>query len=146
MEPHPGTRRPQLALDGATAHELPSYAVQHAGVAITMVADAAAVREVAFGGGMLGALRPGAVWAQMATIGVAAADELNARVAAERPDVSFVDAPVSGTRHRPRAASCSSWRPGRKRRGRSWTRYSPRSASGPSGWAPPGPGTGSSWS
>ena len=63
-----------------------------------MVADAAAVREVAFGGGMLGALRPGAVWAQMATIGVAAADELNARVAAERPDVSFVDAPVSGTR------------------------------------------------
>ncbi|HTT53838.1 MAG TPA: NAD(P)-dependent oxidoreductase [Streptosporangiaceae bacterium] len=88
----------QLALEGATAHELPSYAVQHADVAISMVADAAAVREVAFAGGMLGALRPGAVWAQMATIGVAAVDELNTRVGQERPDVSFVDAPVSGTK------------------------------------------------
>jgi 3-hydroxyisobutyrate dehydrogenase len=34
----------------------------------------------------------------MGTIGAAATDELNARVSRERPDVYFVDAPVSGTR------------------------------------------------
>ena len=63
-----------------------------------MVADAQAVEAVAFGDGMLAAMRPGSVWAQMATIGVAATDELNTRVGQEHPDVYFVDAPVSGTR------------------------------------------------
>ena len=88
----------QLAQDGATAHELPNYAVQHADVVITMLADAAAVDQVAFTGSMLGTLRPGTVWAQMGTIGVAATDELAGRVSKERPDVLFVDAPVSGTK------------------------------------------------
>ena len=88
----------QLAGQGATAHERPDAAVRHADVVITMVADAAAVRDVAFGQGMLAAMQPSAVWAQMATIGVAATAELAGRVAAERPDVSYVDAPVSGTR------------------------------------------------
>ena len=87
-----------LAAEGAVAHELPSYAVAHADVVITMLADAEAVKSVAFGQGMLAAMRPGAVWAQMGTIGVAAISELAARVAEERPDVRFVDAPVSGTR------------------------------------------------
>jgi 3-hydroxyisobutyrate dehydrogenase len=88
----------QLAQDGATAHELPNYAVEHADVVITMLADAAAVEQVAFTGSMLESLRPGTVWAQMGTIGVAATDELAARVSKERPDVLFVDAPVSGTK------------------------------------------------
>jgi 3-hydroxyisobutyrate dehydrogenase len=88
----------QLAQHGATAHELPNYAVEHADVVITMLADAAAVEQVAFTGSMLETLRPGAVWAQMGTIGVAATDELAARVSKERPDVLFVDAPVSGTK------------------------------------------------
>jgi 3-hydroxyisobutyrate dehydrogenase len=88
----------QLALDGATAHELPNYAVEHADVVITMVADAAAVEQVAFTDSMLESLRPGTVWAQMGTIGVAATDDLAARVSKERPDVLFVDAPVSGTK------------------------------------------------
>jgi 3-hydroxyisobutyrate dehydrogenase len=88
----------QLASEGATAHELPDAAVRNADVVITMVADADAVQDVAFGQGMLAAMRPGAVWAQMATIGVAATEQLAARVATERPDVSYVDAPVSGTR------------------------------------------------
>jgi 3-hydroxyisobutyrate dehydrogenase len=92
-----------LAAEGAVAHELPASAVAQADVVITMLADAEAAESVAFGPvdsgpGMLGALRPGAVWAQMGTIGVAATDELNARVRKERPDVYFVDAPVSGTR------------------------------------------------
>jgi 3-hydroxyisobutyrate dehydrogenase len=47
---------------------------------------------------MLAAMAPGAVWAQMGTIGVAATEELGGGVAAQRPDVTFVDAPVSGTR------------------------------------------------
>jgi 3-hydroxyisobutyrate dehydrogenase len=91
-------RAAALAAEGAVAHESPAKAVAHADVVITMLADAEAVRLVAFGEGMLAALRPGAVWSQMGTIGVAAVDELAARVRDERPDVYFVDAPVSGTR------------------------------------------------
>jgi 3-hydroxyisobutyrate dehydrogenase len=88
----------QLAQEGATAHERPASAVEHADVVITMLANADAVRQVAFGEGMLEAMRPGAVWAQMATIGVAATEELDARVKADYPQISFVDAPVSGTK------------------------------------------------
>jgi 3-hydroxyisobutyrate dehydrogenase len=88
----------QLAADGATAHEDPADAVRHADVVITMVADAAAVNQVAFGSGMLEAMRPEAAWSQMSTIGVSATGELGARVSKERPDVYFADAPVAGTR------------------------------------------------
>jgi 3-hydroxyisobutyrate dehydrogenase len=87
-----------LVPEGAVAHEMPSYAVEHADVAITVVADADAVEQVAFVEGMVESLRPGSVWAQMATIGVRATEALAARVAKERPDIYFVDAPVSGTR------------------------------------------------
>lgn len=87
-----------LAADGATAHEDAPDAVREADVVITMVADADAVNQVAFTFGMLEAMRPQSVWAQMGTIGVTAAGELAARAGKERPDVYFVDAPVSGTR------------------------------------------------
>jgi 3-hydroxyisobutyrate dehydrogenase len=87
-----------LAEAGAVAHTDPASAVAHAGVVITMLSDAAAVRSVALDAGMLAAMAPGAVWAQMGTIGVAATDELAGLVARQRPDVLFVDAPVSGTR------------------------------------------------
>ena len=87
-----------LAADGATAREDARDAVRDVDVVITMVADADAVNQVAFDFGMLEALRPQAVWAQMSTIGVTATEELAARVSKERPDVYFVDAPVSGTR------------------------------------------------
>jgi 3-hydroxyisobutyrate dehydrogenase len=40
----------------------------------------------------------GTVWAQMGTIGVEATEYLNAEAATRRPDVVFVDAPVSGSR------------------------------------------------
>jgi 3-hydroxyisobutyrate dehydrogenase len=87
-----------LAAGGATAHEYARDAVREADVVITMVADADAVTQVAFGDGMLAAMRPQAAWAQMGTIGVTATEDLAARVSKDRPDVSFVDAPVSGTR------------------------------------------------
>lgn len=87
-----------LAADGASAHEDAPDAVREADVVITMVADSDAVTQVAFGEGMLEAMQPQAAWAQMGTIGVTATEELAARVSKERPDVSFVDAPVSGTR------------------------------------------------
>jgi 3-hydroxyisobutyrate dehydrogenase len=91
-------RAAALAEAGAVAHTGPAGAAAHAGVVITMLADAVAVRSVALDAGMLAAMVPGAVWAQMATIGVAATDELAGLVARQRPDVLFVDAPVSGTR------------------------------------------------
>jgi 3-hydroxyisobutyrate dehydrogenase len=41
---------------------------------------------------------PGAVWAQMGTIGVTATTGLASRLGRIRPDVTFVDAPVSGSK------------------------------------------------
>ena len=87
-----------LAAQGAAVHTSAPDAVAAADVVITMLADAAAVTRVALDDGMLGALRPGAVWAQMGTIGAAATAELAAATAQLRPDVAFVDAPVSGSR------------------------------------------------
>jgi 3-hydroxyisobutyrate dehydrogenase len=91
-------RAADLAAAGAVAHADPADAVAHAGVVITILSDAAATRSVALDAGMLAAMQPGAVWAQMGTIGVAATEELAAVAATQRPDVMFVDAPVSGTR------------------------------------------------
>lgn len=88
----------QLAAAGAAAHGRPGEAVAYADVVITMLADAAAVRSVAIDQDMLDALQRGAVWAQMATIGVQATEQLAHVVADTRPEVRFVDAPVSGTR------------------------------------------------
>jgi 3-hydroxyisobutyrate dehydrogenase len=47
---------------------------------------------------MLAALAPGAIWAQMSTIGVAGIDRVAAMVQDERPDVTLVDAPVTGSK------------------------------------------------
>jgi 3-hydroxyisobutyrate dehydrogenase len=47
---------------------------------------------------MLAALAPGAIWAQMSTIGVAGIDRVAAMAGAERPDVMLLDAPVSGSK------------------------------------------------
>ena len=89
-------RAADVAASGAVAHADPADAVAGADVVITMLADATAVRSVE--ARMLAAMRPGAVWAQMGTIGVGATEELAAAVAGRRPDVAFVDAPVSGSR------------------------------------------------
>jgi 3-hydroxyisobutyrate dehydrogenase len=47
---------------------------------------------------MLAALGPGAIWAQMSTIGLAGIERVAALVGAERPDVVLLDAPVSGSK------------------------------------------------
>jgi 3-hydroxyisobutyrate dehydrogenase len=48
--------------------------------------------------GMLAALAPGAIWVQMSTIGVAGIERVAAMVDDERPDVTLIDAPVSGSK------------------------------------------------
>ena len=91
-------RAATLAEAGAVAHADPAGAAANAAVVITILSEAAATRSVAVDAGMLAAMAPGAVWAQMGTVGVAATEEFAGFVAAQRPDVLFVDAPVSGTR------------------------------------------------
>ena len=67
-----------------------------AGIVVTMVTDADVVVSIAQEQGMLAALAPDAVWVQMSTIGVAGIERVAALADAERPDVTLVDAPVSG--------------------------------------------------
>ncbi len=73
-------------------------AVKDAGVVITMVTDTEAVTSIAVDLGLLEALPRGAVWAQMSTIGVAGTATIGAIVEEHRPDVLFLDAPVSGSK------------------------------------------------
>jgi 3-hydroxyisobutyrate dehydrogenase len=87
-----------LAARGAVVADSAADAARQAGIVVTMVTDAAAVVSIAHDQGMLAALAPGAVWAQMSTIGVAGIERVAAMVAAEREDVLLVDAPVSGSK------------------------------------------------
>ena len=88
----------RLAQDGARAAGSAPDAVRDADVVITMLPTAAVVESVMFGDRVVEAFRPGAVWAQMGTIGVEATEQDAARMAEIRPDVLFVDAPVSGSK------------------------------------------------
>jgi 3-hydroxyisobutyrate dehydrogenase len=72
-------------------------AAERADVVITMVTNAEAVLSIANEHGLVEALRPGAVWAQMSTIGVEATEQL-VTLLGKRSDVLFVDAPVSGSK------------------------------------------------
>jgi 3-hydroxyisobutyrate dehydrogenase len=83
-----------LASDGIRIADSPATAAAGVDVLITMLFDAAAVREVAQEA--LPALPAGALWLQMSTVGVAGTRELAALARAH--DVAFVDAPVLGTR------------------------------------------------
>ena len=73
-------------------------AARQAAIVVTMVTDADAVISIARDQGMLAALAPGGIWAQMSTIGVAGIDRVAAIARSERPDVMLLDAPVSGSR------------------------------------------------
>jgi 3-hydroxyisobutyrate dehydrogenase len=81
---------------GATLCDTPAEAVEGAGFVLTPLADAGAIAETMDEDGALGAMARDAVWLQVATVGVAAADEL-ADLAAEY-GVAYVDAPLLGTR------------------------------------------------
>jgi 3-hydroxyisobutyrate dehydrogenase len=87
-----------LAEAGAAVAASPSEAVRDARVVITMLPTAEIVNAVIFDGGVAEAFAEGAVWAQMGTIGVTATQQAAIRLGQLRPDVLFVDAPVSGSK------------------------------------------------
>ena len=132
MEPL-AVRGDPLSEAGARVAHSPDEAVRDASIVITMLPTADVVNAVIFDGNVAEAFAQGAVWAQMGTIGLAATTEIAGKLRKLRPDVLFVDAPVSAARARPRPASCSSWPPARLRRIRSLTGCSPQSAARPCG-------------
>jgi 3-hydroxyisobutyrate dehydrogenase len=87
-----------LAEHGAQVAGTAADAARQASIVVTMVTDADAVLSVARDQGMLAALAPGAIWAQMSTIGVAGIGRVAAMAGVERPDVMLLDAPVSGSK------------------------------------------------
>jgi len=87
-----------LAELGADVAETAADAAGRAAIVVTMVTDEDAIVSIARDQGMLPALAPGAVWAQMSTIGVAGIERVSGMVDAERPDVTLLDAPVSGSK------------------------------------------------
>jgi 3-hydroxyisobutyrate dehydrogenase len=93
------TPRTTLVGLGATAFDDPRSAVKAATVVVTLLPTAEAVTDVMVGQGVVDAMAPQAIWVQMGTIGAEAIDALDAEVRVRRPDIRFVDAPVSGSRH-----------------------------------------------
>jgi 3-hydroxyisobutyrate dehydrogenase len=95
-------REPESTKDlgklGADVAESAAEAAARAGIVITMVTNADAVVSIASDQGMLDALAPGAIWAQMSTIGVAGTERVSDLVESHRHDVTLLDAPVSGSR------------------------------------------------
>jgi 3-hydroxyisobutyrate dehydrogenase len=95
-------RSPQVAAPlagtGARVASSARDAVRDARVVITMLPTAEAVESVIITGGVAEAFAPGAVWAQMGTIGIEATTDFASRLGQLRPGVLFVDAPVSGSK------------------------------------------------
>ena len=87
-------RAQPLAEHGATVVETAADAVAGADVVLTMLFDGTAVREVIEEAGP--AMREGAIWMQSTTVGVDEVPEFAA--IAQRLGVTYVDAPVLGTR------------------------------------------------
>jgi 3-hydroxyisobutyrate dehydrogenase len=86
-----------LAAAGAEVTASAREAISGARVVITMLPTAEAVESVIFADDRP-AFAPGAAWVQMGTIGVTATTTLAGRLSRMRPDVMFVDAPVSGSK------------------------------------------------
>ena len=86
-----------LVAAGALAAASAQDAIRDARVVITMLPDADALDSV-MTTDALSAFARGAVWAQMGTVGVAATAKFDGMVTLVRPDVLFVDAPVSGSK------------------------------------------------
>jgi 3-hydroxyisobutyrate dehydrogenase len=87
-----------MAEQGAEVALSVAEAVKEVDVAITMVTNTAAVTSIAVDLGMLEALPRGAVWAQMSTIGVEGTATISSIAEKQRPDIVFLDAPVSGSK------------------------------------------------
>ena len=86
-----------LGAAGAVVAPTARDAIQGSAVVITMLPTADTVNEV-IGADGLAWFASGAVWAQMGTIGIEATAEFDRMVRERRPDVLFVDAPVSGSK------------------------------------------------
>jgi 3-hydroxyisobutyrate dehydrogenase len=89
------SRAAALIKDGATVAASPAQAVKGAGILITMLADGPATEQALRGPDGSLDLAPGLIWIQMATVGM----EWTERFVntATRYQVSFFDAPVSGS-------------------------------------------------
>lgn len=87
-----------LASVGALVARSARDAVRDAGVVITMLPTAEVVESVIFTDGAAEMFARDAVWAQMGTIGLSETTALGGRLGQSRPDVLFVDAPVSGSK------------------------------------------------
>lgn len=83
-----------LASDGVTVCDTAAEAASGADVLVTMLLDGDAVRSAA--SDALPELADGALWAQMSTVGLEA--EAGLRSLADDAGVTYVDAPVSGTK------------------------------------------------
>jgi 3-hydroxyisobutyrate dehydrogenase len=87
-----------LSKAGASVAASVVEAVRRAQVVITMLPTAEIVSTTLLDDGVSDAFAPGAVLAQMGTIGLPGTTELISSFAKLRPDVMFVDAPVSGSK------------------------------------------------
>jgi 3-hydroxyisobutyrate dehydrogenase len=87
-----------LADQGARVAATPGDAVAESDVVITMLPTGAITRSLILDNGVVDSFKRGAVLAQMGTIGIEATVEAAQQLQGLRPDVSFVDAPVSGSK------------------------------------------------
>jgi 3-hydroxyisobutyrate dehydrogenase len=83
---------------GAVSHAEAKDAVAEADVVLTMLPTADVTERLMFDELGLEAMQRDAIWAQMATIGPKATEAISSRASSLRPDVTFIDAPVSGSR------------------------------------------------
>jgi hypothetical protein len=98
-----------------------------------MLPTADVVNSVIFDGGVATAFADGGVWAQMGTTGATATTQLAGQLGELRPDVMFVDAPVSGSKG---PAEAGQWTCAERVRSRA-TPWPPAKTSSPSITKPP---------
>jgi 3-hydroxyisobutyrate dehydrogenase-like beta-hydroxyacid dehydrogenase len=85
-----------LVAAGLTLEKSPRAVAEASDAVFSMVTDSAALRAIALGPeGVIVGLRPGAVWAEMSTVGPEVTRELGEAVAAR--GAALIDAPVSGS-------------------------------------------------
>jgi 3-hydroxyisobutyrate dehydrogenase-like beta-hydroxyacid dehydrogenase len=85
-----------LVAAGLTLEKSPRAVAEAADAVLSMVTDSVALRAIALGpDGVIAGLRPGAVWAEMSTVGPEVTRELGEAAAAR--GAALIDAPVSGS-------------------------------------------------
>src|SRR5260370_36210522 len=83
-----------LAERGAQVAGTAADAARRAAIVVPKVTDADAVISIARHQGMLAPLAPGAIWAQMSTIGVAGNDRVASAASPQPPDFELLHAPA----------------------------------------------------